>query len=140
MISAMRANGRRSLPERVRLTVEIVREYVHARRAMRQGDVRRALVVLRRPRIEPNRDSVSHDAARRMGHAVERVSALLPSKSRCLMQSLVLTTMLARRGTPTRLVIGVRPGEEFGAHAWVELDGTPLLPPGGTQFTRLVEL
>jgi hypothetical protein len=56
------------------------------------------------------------------------------------MQSLTLSALLARRGYSSMLVIGVRAGEAFGAHAWVELDGRPLLPPGGDTFQRLVEL
>jgi len=30
-----------------------------------------------------------------------------------------LTVLLARRRLATRLVIAVRPGEQFGAHAWL---------------------
>jgi hypothetical protein len=56
------------------------------------------------------------------------------------MQSLTLSALLARRGYASKLVIGVQAGEAFGAHAWVELDGRPLLPPGGEAFQRLVEL
>jgi hypothetical protein len=52
----------------------------------------------------------------------------------------VLTRLLARRGIHASVVIGVRPGDEFGAHAWVEHDGTPLLPTHGHAFSRLVDL
>ena len=77
----------------------------------------------------------------RLGRAVAKTLTKLPADSRCLMQSVVLTAMLERRATPVTLVIGVQqPGETFGAHAWVELDGTALLPTGGDQFARLVEL
>ena len=76
----------------------------------------------------------------RLGSVVGRVLGPLPVESRCLMRSLVLTQLLARRDIPSRLVIGVRPGAAFGAHAWVELDGTPVLPPGGDEFSRLVDL
>ena len=75
----------------------------------------------RRCRIVANRSSVAHD-------------------SRCLMQSVVLVAMLARRGAEASLVIGVRPGVDFGAHAWVELAGRALLPTFGDDFARLVEL
>jgi hypothetical protein len=59
------------------------------------------------------------------------------------MRSLVLTALLSRRGIASTLVIGVRPGGEFGAHAWVEHEGAPLLPSGATgsaetPFERLV--
>ena len=79
----------------------------------------------------------------RLGRAVTRTLRLVPADSRCLMRSLVLTGLLARRGIDSSLVIGVRPEGEFGAHAWVEHDGRPLLPSGATPdgeatFERLV--
>jgi hypothetical protein len=58
----------------------------------------------------------------------------------CLSQSLVLTRLLAARGLESRLVIGVVPGERFAAHAWVEHEGAPLLPPGTGEFQELVQL
>ena len=132
---------RRTLPEKLRLGQEIVRGYVRARRALRGGDVRGALTVLRDRRLPRDEvEPIPVDAAIRLGRAVSRAFVVLPPGSRCLMQSLVLVSMMARRGTSGTLIIGVRPGERFGAHAWVELDGRPLLAPGGTQFARLVEL
>ena len=56
------------------------------------------------------------------------------------MQSLVLTRLLARRGVDSQLAIAVRPGESFAAHAWVEHDGEPLLPPQAPSFEQLVLL
>jgi hypothetical protein len=56
------------------------------------------------------------------------------------MQSLVLTRLLARRGIETRLVIAVRPGERFAAHAWIEHDEVPLLPAIAPGFEELVAL
>lgn len=45
----------------------------------------------------------------------------------CLSQSLALWWTLARDGVTTSLCIGARRrGGEFGAHAWVEHNGTPL--------------
>jgi hypothetical protein len=64
----------------------------------------------------------------------------MPADSRCLMRSLVLTRLLARRGIESRLVISVRPGERFAAHAWVEHDGVALLPADAPQSERLVTL
>lgn len=50
---------------------------------------------------------------------------LYPMK--CLPRSLVLWRMLARRGIPSELCIGVRHDERgFRAHAWVEHAGRPL--------------
>jgi hypothetical protein len=64
----------------------------------------------------------------------------MPGDTRCLMQALVLTRMLARRGIPARLVIGARTVPGFFAHAWVEHDGQPVLAIGDGLFDRLVEL
>ena len=69
-----------------------------------------------------------------------RTLTLLPTDSRCLMRSLVLTQLLARRGIESRFVLGVRSGAEFKAHAWVERNDVPLLPPGDAGFERLLEI
>jgi hypothetical protein len=69
-----------------------------------------------------------------------RVLERLPSDSRCLTRSLVVTRVLARRGIGASLVIGVAPAPNFAAHAWVELDGVPLLPALESTYSRLVEL
>jgi transglutaminase-like putative cysteine protease len=79
------------------------------------------------------------DAAR-LGHAVTRTLTALPFDDRCLSQALVLVAMLARRGTPSTLVIGARAGAEFGAHAWVEVDGLPVLLADEADYPRLAEL
>lgn len=76
----------------------------------------------------------------RLAWAVERLLGSLPADSRCLVQSLVLLGLLSHRAVPAVVVIGVRPGSDFAAHAWVELDGCPVLATGGTDFARLVEL
>lgn len=82
----------------------------------------------------------SHVPGSRLAYIVSSVLRLLPTDSRCLMRSLVLTRLLARRGLPSALVIGVTASPEFGAHAWVEQDGRPLLPAHDAIFARLVEL
>ncbi len=76
----------------------------------------------------------------RLGRAVMGSLRLLPTDSRCLTRSLVLTGLLARRGVESSLIIGVRPDPEFVAHAWVEYAGEPLLPPGETSLGRLTEM
>lgn len=69
----------------------------------------------------------------RLGRAVMLVLSRLPTDRRCLVRSLVLSSMLARRGIPARLVLGVRPttDEPFLAHAWVEHEGSPVTPDEG---------
>jgi hypothetical protein len=83
---------------------------------------------------------VSAAEAVRLGWAVTRTLSTLPLDDRCLAQSLVLTGLLARRQTPNALVIGAHPGAEFGAHAWIEVDGVPVLATDDAKFPRLVEL
>lgn len=78
--------------------------------------------------------------APRVARAAERVVARLPGDSRCLMRSLVVLAMLARRGIDVRLVLAARPSPSFAAHAWVERDGQPLLPTRGFGDARLTEL
>jgi len=55
------------------------------------------------------------------------------------MRSLVLTALMARRGVPAMIVIGVCP-DPFAAHAWVEYRGRPLLQPATAPFERLLEV
>jgi hypothetical protein len=50
-----------------------------------------------------------------------------------------LTRVLGRRGIASTLVIGVGVEPAFGAHAWVESGGLPLLEPLD-DANRLVEL
>jgi hypothetical protein len=53
----------------------------------------------------------------------------------CLRRALVIDRMLARRGIPAELSIGVRKGEEgFRAHAWIECGGRPLFEPEAVEL------
>jgi hypothetical protein len=83
-------------------------------------------------------DLQEHKMALRLGRAVVKTLRLLPTDSRCLIRSLVLSRILTRRSIPHTLVIGVRKEPEFIAHAWVEHEGFPVLPAG--EYTRLTEL
>jgi hypothetical protein len=76
----------------------------------------------------------------RLGRAVLRTLGVLPADSRCLVRSLVLTRVLARRGIESSFVIGVTVEPEFAAHAWVESDRVPLLPTSGDAYRQLVRL
>jgi hypothetical protein len=118
---------------------EILATYARVRWTLRRRDLRNVLVELRGPARQAE---VAEPVAtgRRLGHAVRRTLGVLPTDSRCLMQSLVLTRMLARRGIETRLVIAVSPGERFAAHAWIEHDDEALLPAGAPSFEQLVTL
>jgi hypothetical protein len=156
--------GRLSPAAKVRLAVEIVGDYARVRWALRRHDLPRAVDRLRMadartaqtrsasptPAPIPSRAGRARrplpDGSRdgpRLGAAVIRTLEPLPFDSRCLMRSLVLLALLARRGVAGSLVIAVRPSDELAAldaHAWVELDGRALLAPAGADHGRLVTL
>lgn len=138
------SRGRRlSRREKVALAGEIVATYVRIRYTLvRQPDLPRVLEVIRRPRPEPRRHPGRSplEVGARLGNGVARTLALLPADSRCLMRSLVLVSLLSRRGVASNLVIGVCANDgRFDAHAWVEYEGRALLPPG-EGYARLTQL
>jgi hypothetical protein len=121
------------------LAGEIVLAYAQVRRLLRSAGLRETLAALRAEGAA-QRAAVEPGEARHLGRAVVRTLSLLPSDTRCLMRSLVLTRLLARRGIESRLLIAVRPGESFAAHAWVEYEGVALLPGRTASFEELVAL
>jgi Transglutaminase-like superfamily len=125
---------------RLALALEVLAVYARAWLLLRRRDVRTALALLRRSRAAGSSQGHPLAGAARLGQIVSRVLKSTPAKSRCLMMSVVLSTMLARRGVEAPVVIGVRSGSPFGAHAWAELDGHALLPAGASEFERLVTL
>jgi transglutaminase superfamily protein len=135
---------RLSWAERLRLAVEIIVAYAQARRALRRAPIAdvvaglrsRSYVAASPVHAEPG----TLEEARRLGRAIARLLALVPGDTRCLVRSLVMTRLLARRGIPAKLVIGARSAPDFLAHAWVEHAGEPVLDPGDGSFGRLVEL
>jgi hypothetical protein len=133
------AIGRVSLRDKILLAVEIVSAYLPLVRLVRSNDVE-AMVRVARKMDRPASDVPPADAqvtAIRLGTMVERLTRWLPD-DRCLIRSLVVLRLLGQRGIPARLVIGVSAESGFGAHAWVEHDGRPVLPTAG--FNRLLEL
>ena len=76
----------------------------------------------------------------RLGRAVTLTVSRLPTDNRCLMRSLVLTAMLARRRIPSAVVIAARTEPRFEAHAWVEYHGVPLILGGSPGYERLTEV
>jgi len=126
------ARGRVDWSRRVRLVMEIVVTYRRARRLMKSHDIRRVVAALRDApspgELEPE---VARAVAIRLRRPVMRTLSVLPFDSRCLMRSLVLVAMMARRGARCDLSIGARVEEGFGAHAWVEYRGAPVLDPLG---------
>jgi hypothetical protein len=123
---------------KVRLVAEILGIYVTVRWRMRGSDIRVMLERLRAGQRTDGRTDVL--LARRLGLAVARTLSLLPTDNRCLAQSLVLDTLLTRRTLQSTVILGVRAEPDFAAHAWVEHDGIPMLPPGSPRYQRLLEL
>jgi hypothetical protein len=131
--------SRLSAPAKLRLAGEIVWTTLHVRRLVLRNALPAALSQCRA--VAPaQRPALSDDDLARLSRAVRRTLTVLPGDSRCLVSSLVLVALLARRGVETTLVIGVRPGAEFGAHAWVEVGGVPVMPADEGEFARLVAL
>lgn len=125
-------------PRTMLLGAEIARTTVRVRGLLRHDDLPAALERCRA--VAPSRAPARSDEVRRLSRAVRRTLGVMPGDSRCLVSSLVLIAVLARRGVPASLVIGVRPGKALGAHAWVEVDGRPALPAARDKFARLVTL
>lgn len=113
--------------------------YVRARRELSAAPIEQTLARLREG--APGGRSLAQLAeARRLASATARTLAYLPGDTRCLVRSLVLTRVLARRGIESRLVLAASTEPEFLAHAWVECAGVPVLETGGGRFARLAEL
>jgi hypothetical protein len=132
----MRRSDARS---KVALVAETLVTYAVVRWQVRRRDLPAVVAALRDGPRRRSRGPFDHDP-RRLAAAAERVVARIPGDSRCLMRSLVVLTMLARRGIDARLILAARPTPEFVAHAWVECDGDPLLPVRGFGDARLTEL
>lgn len=126
---------------KLRLVGEILATYVSARWYLRSGTLPTAVERLRAAPAPPERTTVAVDEAR-LARAVARTLSTLPTDSRCLLRSLVMLRLLARRGIEAALVIAARPdpSEPLEAHAWVEVAGRPVLPPADAGYGRLVTL
>jgi hypothetical protein len=131
---------RLSLVEKVRLILEILAAYPAAQRLVRANRLQDMVSAAREVDSSPHcvAAELEHTLAVRLGVAVTRTLRLLPTDARCLVRSLVLTRLLARRANPSQIIIGVTTGDEFAAHAWVEHEHQPVLPPG--RHERLMEL
>jgi len=127
------------------LIAEILSTYAVTRWRMPRGDIREVVRVTRGsltsvPDAPEHISRETWDVAARLARAVTRTLRVLPTDSRCLVQSLVLSRLLATRGIASTLVIGARSENSFMAHAWVEHGGYPLLPREGFDQYRLLEL
>ena len=133
--------GALSLPAKLVLVAEIVATYGRVRWWLTRGTVPATVERLRRRATRPDSDVTESQAvAYRLARAVGRTLDPLPADSRCLMRSLVLTTLLNHRGIGSTVVIGTRSLPDFEAHAWVEVGGRAVLPDGRGEYGRLVEI
>jgi hypothetical protein len=133
------------LPRRAKVArvVEILVVYVRMRWLLFRRGLPATVAALRGSEVtatDPDEQRLLKVRGVRFANGVVRTLRLLPTDGRCLMRSLVLLAMLARRGIATRLVIGVSPAPTFTAHAWIELDGQALLETDESKYQRLVEL
>lgn len=139
-----------SLLGKLMLALEIIATYLRARWWLRRPNITETAALARSGAHGDNPPIRSEAAAHpqreeallglRLGEVIQRVFRLLPGDTRCLTRSIVLMRMLARRHVQTTLIIGVRAAPSFGAHAWIEHRGTPLLEPIEAGGQRLVEL
>jgi hypothetical protein len=121
-----------SLWHKGRLVAEILSQYVPLLRSLRRDDLPSVLAAARaegcaQVGISPDDE---HEIALRLGSIVTQVLNPLPTDNRCLIRSLVLLRVLARRGIGAELIIGVHAGDRFAAHAWVEHDKQAVLAVG----------
>jgi hypothetical protein len=127
--------------QRTQLGAEILIAYIRVRWLLHSQSPEDAVATLRRSR----RRHVGYDRddeliiGWRLAHAVHVTLRPLPTDVRCLFRSLTLLSLMERRDIGTKLVIGVRP-QPFAAHAWVELDGHPLMREADPDHERLAEL
>ena len=132
------------LLERLTVVIEVLATYCRVRWTFSRRGLADAVRILRSEPIDsPPRRPDDEDAfvpVERLAYIVQSVLRLLPTDSRCLMRSLVLTRVLARRGLSSSLHIGVATDPQFAAHAWVEYGGRPVLPNYAGAFSRLHEL
>lgn len=75
---------------------------------------------------KPADPMAARDGAERQARAVAVAAAFFPGRAICLEQSIALFLVLRWRRVPAVLRIGVQP-YPFAAHAWIELDGQPVL-------------
>jgi hypothetical protein len=71
--------------------------------------------------------------AERLGRAVVAVARRLPWQPTCLRQALAVQRMLRRRGIASRLHLGVAGAGVSAAHAWVTVDGRPVVGRRGIE-------
>lgn len=131
-----------SRPAKASLAAEILLTYLTTRWYLHRRALPSVVARLRQVEDRPGLPRLGISDGIRLGRAVGKTLSMLPLDSRCLLRSLVLMRLLARRGETPKLVIASRPGGDngFQAHAWIEVGGQPLLPPASSSYGHLVTL
>ena len=144
LLPATRPDPTRRLPlaHKLSLVLELSSSYVLVRWWLRREPVADVAALARAPArtAADHPEAETRRLALRLAWVVQRWLGHLPGDTRCLTRSLVLMRLLARRGLESQLVIGVQADDGFAAHAWVEVDGVPLLDPVEFAAGRLVEI
>jgi Transglutaminase-like superfamily len=133
-----RRERRLGFARRAALAAEIVATYANVHRLLRRHTLPETVQALRGD--GPFAAPVDDERGRHLAWATVRTISVLPLDSRCLMRSLVLMGVLARRGMPATFVLSAAPGPQFEAHAWIEYAGHPLLVPADATHQDLVRL
>jgi len=130
------------LPARDRRRVlEAVAQLARASIELRVRPSSRAVALLGTLRRGEADEGVGAEQAReaeRVGRDVARVAARLFWRPTCLRQALAVRRMLRRRGISSELHLGVTSASVGEAHAWVTVDGHPVVGrPGLERFVPL---
>lgn len=119
-----------------RRALEAIWELTRATLAIRftpSRDSVRLLGSIDRDGEEPAVPPAQLGEARRVGNMVERAARRLPWHPTCLRKALAVKRMLRRRGIPCRLHLGVQSASVGVAHAWVTVDGQPVVGRRGRE-------
>lgn len=127
-----------SFPRRARLAAEVLGAYARVRRSVRRGPITDVVADLQGGGTTERPDDLA--LAEHLAWATARTLALLPTNTRCLMQALVLTRVMARRGLRTTFVLSASSGARFEAHAWLEHAGVAILQPAGADHQHLLRV
>jgi Transglutaminase-like superfamily len=141
-LEALSGAARLPVGTKVGLALETLAMYARVRWLLRRHGLERTVGAVRTRPVarDPLRDGRSRAAGARLARAASRTLSPLPADTRCLVKSVVVTSLLARHGIASTLVIAVKRDGAFIAHAWVEQDGRPVLPAGDPALRRLLEL
>ena len=130
-----------SLPHKARLFCEVWVAGLRMEWAIRRRPIP-ALVASLAPHTPPR--VTGSESIRQLRRAVDRSLKVGAWEPRCLVKALVLYRLLAERGIPADLVIGLpKDARSIDAHAWIEINGHDIGPrpgrSGHEEFARFGE-